>query len=234
MIIDYNNHCLPYMSDGAATAEESAILLRELKNQNIINVFITPTYYNTGETVRAFIERRNNSFKLLSGRIPRGMHIHLTAKVLFMQDTLDNLYISRLTYKKTSYLFLELPSMVDLSWLEYELFYLLHKAKFIPIFTNFDFYRKAYDDNIYSSLMKIPYAIYQFNVNSLNIKENINNINKLCTNRQTVVFGTNSSKITSDIYDTTKNIENLKSVLPINIYRDLMMNSIKLYNKMTK
>jgi tyrosine-protein phosphatase YwqE len=222
------------MSDGLKSVEDSVSILKELKAQNILNVFLTPTYLNAGETVRAFINRRNNAYKLMSPEIPRGMHIYLSAKVLFMEDTLDNLFISRLTYKKSLYLFVELPSLVDLSWLEYELYYLLHKAKLIPIFVNFDHYRQLYDEKTYSRLMKIPYAVYQFNANSLNNLQNIENINKLCTNGKTVVFGSNLPNNSADVGDIKKNIEGLKTVLPINIYRDLMMNGIKLHNKIIK
>lgn len=231
MIIDFNNRCLPNMSDGASSVDEAISLLNELKNQNILNVFLTPVYLNTGETVRAFIARRNYSYNLIAKKLPRGMHLYLCAKILFMPDTLDNIYISKLTYKSCAYIFLVLPTITDLSWIEDELYYLLHKAKLVPVFVNFDSYRQIFDEQIYHRLMEIPYAVYQFNAESLLNTENVKNINKLCTDGKTVVFGSNTPSITPDIYEFRKNIENLKTLLPINLYRQMMMNTIKLYNR---
>jgi len=222
------------MYDGSSSVDEAVAVLNELKKQNINNVFLTPSYLNTGETVRAFIKRRNNAYSLMTGKIPRGMHVYLAAQILFFNDTLDNCYISRLTYQKSPYLFIDLPIIDNLEWLESELHYLLYKTKLIPVFANFERYSQIYSPQLFKYLINIPYAIYQFNSYSLNETVNIEIINKLCTKSKTIIFGSKASNVTDKLSCMTSNIENLKNYISIENYRELIIGGRKFYNKIMR
>ena len=70
---DLHTHILPGMDDGARTVKESLKMLRMERSQGVDTVVLTPHFYRDYETPEHFLQRREESVRVLEtviGRLP--------------------------------------------------------------------------------------------------------------------------------------------------------------------
>lgn len=109
---DIHTHILPGIDDGAATVEESVKMLLMEAEQGVTDVVLTPHFSLSGESIEAFLEKRNESFKLLTDKIEenenlKNISLHLGAEVKYDPNLVYS-DIFKLCIGNTSYLLLEL------------------------------------------------------------------------------------------------------------------------------
>lgn len=108
-MIDFHSHILPAMDDGSKNEQESIAMLTELKNQGITRVIATPHFYANGESVSAFLSRRQKSFEKLNlnSDFPQ---VVLGAEVRYYEGISRLADLTKLCISGTDLLLLEMPS----------------------------------------------------------------------------------------------------------------------------
>ena len=108
-MIDFHSHILPAMDDGSKNEQESIAMLTELKNQGITRVIATPHFYANGESVSAFLSRRQKSFEKLNlnSNFPQ---VVLGAEVRYYEGISRLADLTKLCINGTDLLLLEMPS----------------------------------------------------------------------------------------------------------------------------
>ena len=116
-MIDWHSHVLPFVDDGSKDVEESALMLKALREQGVNYVIATPHFYANDESVESFLERRNDSYSKLRemdcGDFPK---IILGAEVRYYPGILRMEGLEKLAIGSTRYLLIEMPMA---KWTEY-------------------------------------------------------------------------------------------------------------------
>lgn len=107
-MIDLHTHILPKMDDGSKSVEETAGLLKLLRQQGVTTVVATPHFY-AQESPEAFLKRRCTSLELMSSLTEDAPALILGAEVAYFGgigscEALDALQIGR-----TKLLLVEMP-----------------------------------------------------------------------------------------------------------------------------
>ena len=108
-IIDFHSHVLPCADHGSDSIETSIWQIDLAISHGVNIVIATPHFYPHSHTVEGFLKRRDESFKQLKKRLPRGIKVIVGAEV-FVCPGIENLpQLDRLFVKDTKTLLLELP-----------------------------------------------------------------------------------------------------------------------------
>lgn len=70
-MVDFHTHILPGIDDGAKTSEESIFLLETMQSLGATQVVLTPHFYPGKENINDFVNRRNNSCKVLADALQK-------------------------------------------------------------------------------------------------------------------------------------------------------------------
>jgi protein-tyrosine phosphatase len=65
-MIDFHTHILPAIDDGAENIAESLALLKDLENQGVTKVVLSPHYYGRTKNVAKFLQGRESAYLKLS------------------------------------------------------------------------------------------------------------------------------------------------------------------------
>jgi len=112
-MIDFHTHILPNIDDGCKTISQSVEALSIMKKSGVDVVIATSHYYRSVETIDEFIQRRNQSYKILmeectqtKAKIP---HIILGSEVEYYGGISKNDDLDKLCIDGTGYMLLEMP-----------------------------------------------------------------------------------------------------------------------------
>lgn len=108
-LTDVHTHNLPEFDDGAESLEIALQMLRAQKASGVDRVALTPHYYSLREDFHAFLERRQQAYKMMLSHWDRETmpDLHLGAEVHY-SPLLTELDLHALTIGKSDYLLLEL------------------------------------------------------------------------------------------------------------------------------
>ncbi len=160
--IDFHCHLLPGIDDGAKTIDDTLEIINTLKNNCFTSVVATPHFYYVEESVKDFIERRNESYEKVSKHTD--FDISLSAEIAYMRDIADVSDIEKLVIPGTQYLLIELP-MIKLHECLFDDMYELNKQFGIkPIFAHMERYLDIFTPDNYVELASIENAVFQFNL----------------------------------------------------------------------
>lgn len=111
-LADIHTHILSDIDDGAASVEAAIELLYEEQKQGITHIVLTPHFNIQETTIQEFLEKREESFKILLKEMEKhpslnGLNLHLGAEVRYDPNLIYN-DVFDLCIEDTSYLLLEL------------------------------------------------------------------------------------------------------------------------------
>ena len=227
---DYHNHALPGMHDGPSTVEDSIALLTAMRQAGVSRVLLTPTYRPFFESVRRFKQRRAKAWNSISRHCPHDMRIQLGALVALEAECCSSPEISHLALPHTPYLLLELPLASFPDWFDYEMHLLMHRRKLKPIFAGFERCMVVYSEAEVDHLLRIPGAVYQFGMRSLEREQVQAVIAKLQKMGKTVLFGTGVHSCTCRVEDTANQLQNLRGYLGNSAYTSLLVEEFSFVN----
>lgn len=112
-MIDFHTHVLPKLDDGSKSIDETTLMLKQIKAQNISTVIATPHFYANKISVDDFLKARNESVESLAVRLKnRGelldMSLFLGAEVAYYDNISENENLEKLCIEGTKTLLLEL------------------------------------------------------------------------------------------------------------------------------
>ena len=148
-MIDFHNHILPGVDDGAKTLEESIDMLRFANQQGITEVVQTVHYQHPkmeGKNVDySYLMKKINEVQNALNQENINIKIHLAAEVFYLPNLLDILNNPLVTIGKKKYMLLEFQSNIFPTNYDKELFKLQSKGV-SPIIAHPERYRFIRDD----------------------------------------------------------------------------------------
>lgn len=113
-MIDFHSHILPGIDDGAEDVKMSIRMLRESFRQGVKTVVATPHCYLFDESnIREFIEKRNESYRLLTEAMKKESEplpeIKLGCELRIMREPSDMGLLRELCIENTDYIMVEMP-----------------------------------------------------------------------------------------------------------------------------
>ncbi len=111
-MIDFHTHILPEVDDGSTSLEMSVALLKELKNQGVEKVLLTPHFYAYASSVETFAERREDSLQELLLELkknPVDIELYLGCEVLYFEELWRIEQLKEFCIKGTEYILVEMP-----------------------------------------------------------------------------------------------------------------------------
>ena len=118
-LTDLHTHILPGIDDGAKDLNAALQMLQAQKASGVERVALTPHFYPLEETLDEFLSKRQQAWELLlsgwdGGTMPE---LRLGAEVHF-SSCLADMDLQELTLYKTDYMLLELPDIMQPTFLE--------------------------------------------------------------------------------------------------------------------
>ena len=111
-MIDFHTHILPEVDDGSVNAQMSVAMLKELKNQGIKKVVLTPHFYAYASSAEVFAERRETSKQELLLELqknPVDIELYLGCEVLYFEELWRIESLKDFSIKGTEYILVEMP-----------------------------------------------------------------------------------------------------------------------------
>ena len=111
-MIDFHTHILPEIDDGSIDAQMSVAILKELKNQGIKKVLLTPHFYAYASSAEIFAERRETSKQELLLELkknPVDIELYLGCEVLYFEELWRIERLKDFSIQGTEYILVEMP-----------------------------------------------------------------------------------------------------------------------------
>lgn len=111
-MIDFHTHILPGVDDGSINAQMSVAILKELKNQGIKKVLLTPHFYAYASSAEVFSERRESSKQELLLELkknPVDIELYLGCEVLYFEELWRIEKLKDFSIQGTEYILVEMP-----------------------------------------------------------------------------------------------------------------------------
>lgn len=111
-MIDFHTHILPAVDDGSPNAQISVTLLKELKNQGVKKVLLTPHFYAYASSAEIFAERRETSKEELLLELkkePVDIELYLGCEVLYFEELWRVESLKDFSIRGTEYILVEMP-----------------------------------------------------------------------------------------------------------------------------
>ena len=160
---DYHCHILPRMDDGAKDLEMSLDMIRLMMAQGVDRIVATPHFYaHREESVRAFLERRQEAYRQIVDTDWTLPYLHLGAEVAVEQGISRFPGVHQLTLADTSYILLELPYAPFAHWMLEEIDAVSQRYGLTPVLAHIHRYARFYTRAQMSEVLRTD-AVLQFN-----------------------------------------------------------------------
>lgn len=169
VLVDFHNHCLPHMDDGAENAQVSSQMILISRQQGVDRIVATPHYHAHKESVSSFLARRKSAFDRLRDEaggdflpdIIPGAEIRLVRE-LSREDGLD-----RLCFGASKHLMLELPVSPLKDWMLQEIENIAYQYSVTPVLAHVDRYVFFYPRDDLERVLSLESCVFQINNEAL-------------------------------------------------------------------
>ena len=160
---DYHCHILPRMDDGAKDLNMSLDMIRLMMAQGVDRIVATPHFYaHREESVRAFLQRRQEAYQQIEDTDCTMPYLHLGAEVAVEQGISRLPGVHQLTLADTSYILMELPYAPFAHWMLEEIDSLSQRYGLTPVFAHIHRYARFYTREQMAEVLRTE-AVLQFN-----------------------------------------------------------------------
>ena len=160
---DYHCHILPRMDDGAKDLDMSLDMLRLMMSQGVDRIVATPHFYaHREESVRAFLQRRQEAYRQIEDTDCTMPYFHLGAEVAVEQGISRLPGVHQLTLADTSYILVELPYAPFAHWMLEEIDSLSQRYGLTPVLAHIHRYARFYTREQMAEVLRTE-AVLQFN-----------------------------------------------------------------------
>lgn len=180
MYFDIHTHILYGIDDGAKDLDASLTLLKELKNQNVTDVILTPHFYPLSDTLDDFLEKRQKHFsKLLESASQNSLpNIYLGCEILYYSGMSNASALEKFTLANSKYILLEADYGLLNKHFQYEILK-LKESGFVPIIAHIERYNKAHGYKQFLKFAKENNIPLQINATSFCAKHYTRTLKKL-------------------------------------------------------
>ena len=160
---DCHCHILPRMDDGAKDLDMSLDMIRLMMTQGVDRIIATPHFYaHREDSVRAFLERRQEAYRQIVDTDWTLPYLHLGAEVAVEQGVSRLPGVHQLALADTSYILLELPYAPFAHWMLEEIDAISQRYGLTPVLAHIHRYARFYTREQMSELLRTE-AVLQFN-----------------------------------------------------------------------
>jgi protein-tyrosine phosphatase len=207
--VDLHTHCLPQMDDGAKDCNMSIQMLQTLKKQGVRKAFLTSHYYSQRESLSGFLQRRSDSYQILSSfqGIADSPETFLGAEIYLTQELYEQ-DLRPLCLGDTRILLLELPRQSYRPWILEELHNLTYALNIIPVLAHIERYQTYYHSQDFKELLSFEDLILQFNAGALQSRENRRFLYSLSEEGYPMLIG-------SDTHNMSARMPSFDKALPV-------------------
>lgn len=166
-MIDIHTHLLPYVDDGVRDFDEAISIIKDLSNQGVKHIFVTPHYYKMRNYVSPSQENLKifNQLKEKTSRENIDVFLYLGNEIKYTIDILKAIEQGVVNPLKDSLYLIEFSTQVTV----YEITEAVHNMKskgFIPILAHIERYDSLNDIKDVKLLKKLG-ALIQINASSV-------------------------------------------------------------------
>lgn len=112
-MIDFHTHVLSGLDDGAETFKQSVQMVKDLKNQGINTIVLTPHYYFSDLSEESFFEYREKILRELKNEV-KDLNVNFVpACEVYLTKTDSTSNLNSFAIKGTRYIMLELPHRTE-------------------------------------------------------------------------------------------------------------------------
>lgn len=167
--IDFHNHLLFGMDDGAKDVATSLSMLQILKEQGISRVYATPHFYLFREAGEVFLARRAQQMRLLLGEEsgPELPQVLSGAEVCICRDLAECACLPEMCYAGTNLILLEIPYTGYQDWMTEEICNVCYRYGLRPVLAHLDRYVDRLSDRQLEDLLSLDGVVVQLNNVSL-------------------------------------------------------------------
>lgn len=234
-MVDIHSHILPQMDDGANSEKVSVEILHSMYEQGVDIVVATPHFYPSDETVKSFIERRDNSYNTLlrfikSNSITNIPYIKLGAEVHFSSEICKINDFASLSIESTDFILIELPFDYIGPWVNEMLFNIMGKHNLTPIIAHIERYIiKSGNRGIFDEIfdMNLPLQVNADSFLNLKYRKIINDLYK---HKQISFFASDAHNTITRPVNIKRASEKIKKRFGEEFLRELISNSYNLIN----
>ncbi len=169
MWIDFHSHILPDIDDGAVNVDVSIKMLRQLRDQGVECVALTPHFYAHCQSVEDFLVQRQNAFdRLLEAIGDEELPTLLLGAEVSLECDLEQVeHLDQLCLEGTPFLMIELPVHQYMPWMLDKAISVCHANGALPMLAHVDRYIGIYPDEQLEKIATDADALLQLNVSSL-------------------------------------------------------------------
>lgn len=190
--IDWNNDLLSSMRiDLDSGADEAISALTYMQTELQVSRYCMMPILDASKTPVSVFSLKQNAYKgCLSEKLPKGIDIRYSARVLLQPGLSEYEDLVTLTKETNGYLPIVLPIGEYRDWIDQELNRLLYRCKLKLLLTSCEQIPILYPNVIVEKLFRIPDAVFQFHYNSLTDIRIGRLIYNLASLNKTILFGT--------------------------------------------
>lgn len=114
-MVDFHTHILHDIDDGSASLNMSLAMIKELKNQGVTKVVLSPHFYAYLSSTDEFIERRESAASELVQELKKeniSIDLYLGCEVLYFEELKRVENLRDFCIKGTNYIIIEMPFSV--------------------------------------------------------------------------------------------------------------------------
>ena len=161
-LCDMHSHILPGMDDGAENVKMSLELLKQASKQHIAAIVCTPHYYS-GESVEAFLERRERARIQLENALSKvrfvGPELWFGAEVAYYTGLIQQAHLEKLCINGTNYILLEMPFAKWTPMVFRDIQELRNVYGIVPIIAHLERYLNIQDKKTINALLEMDVLI---------------------------------------------------------------------------
>lgn len=223
-MIDFHTHVLPGIDDGCKSGKESVALLKELKEQGVNNVFLTPHFYAYSSSAENYTEIREKSLENLIKNLKNAkvdINLYLGSEVYFFEELWRIEDISKLCIRGTEYILIEMPFSEWTDSMVHSFEKIIGKG-ITPVLAHFERYIK-YGKNLSKIYELVDMGVF--------LQMNCSFVNKFSTRRKAIKFirkgivsmlGTDSHNLFDRAPDYLEASEHIKKKLTDRDYKNFI------------
>ncbi len=190
--VDCHSHILPGMDDGAQDVGVSLEMLRASTAYGVESILLTPHYYPTVESLRAFVQRRESATAVLkeackTESVPRlivGAEVRIERELSASLSSFKPLCI-----EGTDRILLELPYLPMGNWMIEEIEGICYTHRCKPILAHLPRYMAYFSDEEFEELLSFPDMIVQVNAEDMQFRHVRQRVLKWWERGVPLVFG---------------------------------------------
>lgn len=162
-MIDFHNHILPGIDDGASDAAEATAMLNMLLDQGAETICFTPHFDAMSDNPDRFLERRTAAFNELMNNVTTEVTVRCGAEVAYFPGMGRSEEVKRLCLEGTDFILVEMPFTKWTESMAEDIRALSLDRELKPVLAHIERYEGCYDQALLEDMLGYGEVLLQMN-----------------------------------------------------------------------